>query len=160
MESSDRIPGVSQYGSVDPAPPAIETEIPVLRSILLDEDARMFERMRVVFSLRNIRSSDSVKTLCDGFASDSALLKHELAYVLGQMQDEQAVPTLIEILRDSNEHVMVRHEAAEALGAIGDRRARPVLIEFLDDDKPEVSESCEVALDLLELCDSNKEVSW
>ena len=48
---------------------------------------------------------------------------------------------------------MVRHEAAEALGAIGDRAARPVLEEFLLDELPEVSESCEVALDLLDLCD-------
>ena len=55
---------------------------------------------------------------------------------------------------------MVRHEAAEALGAIDDRRAKPILQEFLEDLKPEISESCEVALDLLELCDTKEEVSW
>ena len=120
----------------------------------------MFQRMRVVFSLRNDRSHDAIMALCDGFSSKSALLKHELAYVLGQVQDSSAVPKLIEILSDSNEHVMVRHEAAEALGAIGDRRAKPVLEQFLNDDNPEVSESCEVALDLLHLCDSTDEISW
>ena len=160
MESPERIPGVSQYGSVDPAPPSTETDISTLRNILLDEDAKMFERMRVVFSLRNNRNKEAVDVLCDGFRSKSALLKHELAYVLGQMQDSHAVPKLIEILRDTSEHVMVRHEAAEALGAIGDRRAKPILQEFLQDLKPEISESCEVALDLLELCDTKEEVSW
>jgi deoxyhypusine monooxygenase len=113
-----------------------------------------------VFSLRNNRTPDAVQVLCDGFASKSALLKHELAYVLGQMQDPLAVPKLIEVLSDSTEHVMVRHEAAEALGAIGDRRARPVLQSFIDDELPEVAESCEVALDLLALCDDDDVISW
>ena len=63
---------------------------------------------------------------------------------------DDAVPTLINILSDSSEHVMVRHEAAEALGAIGNTRAIPVLKEFLHDEHIEVSESCEVALDLLD----------
>ena len=80
--------------------------------------------------------------------------------MLGQMQDSHAVPTLIEVLSDESEHVMVRHEAAEALGAIGDRRAKPVLQNFLHDPLPEVSESCEVALDLLALCEQPSEVKW
>ena len=79
---------------------------------------KMFERMRAVFSLRNNRSTEAVEVLCKGFAVNSALLRHELAYVLGQMQDNHAVPTLIEVLSDEDEHVMVRHEVAEALGAI------------------------------------------
>ena len=76
------------------------------------------------------------------------------------MQNNLAVPKLIEVLSDDSEHVMVRHEAAEALGAIGDRRAKPVLTRFLTDPLPEVSESCEVALDLLALCDEPKNVAW
>jgi len=44
---------------------------------------------------------------------------------------------------------MVRHEAAEALGAIGDISSKSVLEKFLHHEKPEISESCEVALDLL-----------
>lgn len=160
MSVADRIPGVSEYGSVDPAPPSLESNVEALRKSLLDEDVKMFERMRAVFSLRNNRSQDAVSALCEGFSASSALLRHELAYVLGQMQDKYAVPTLIEVLSNHEEHVMVRHEAAEALGAIGDRRARPVLERFLKDPLPEVSESCEVALDLLALCDEPNDVSW
>ena len=160
MSVADRIPGVSEYGSVDPAPPSTESKIQILGDTLLDEDSKMFERMRAVFSLRNNRSKEAVETLCTGFKVNSALLRHELAYVLGQMQDSHAVPTLIEVLSNEDEHVMVRHEAAEALGAIGDRRAKPVLEHFLSDPLPEVSESCEVALDLLALCDEPTEVNW
>ena len=47
MDSPERKPGVSQYGSVDPAPPSNETDISLLRNTLLDEDEKMFERMRV-----------------------------------------------------------------------------------------------------------------
>ena len=160
MSVADRVPGVSEYGSVDPAPPAKETAVAKLRLSLLDEENEMFERMRALFSLRNSRTPEAVSALCEGFSASSALLRHELAYVLGQMQDKLAVPKLIDVLSDANEHVMVRHEAAEALGAIGDRTARAVLEQFLDDPQPEISESCEVALDLLALCDEPEDVSW
>ena len=87
---------------------------------------------------------------------ESAILVHELAYVLGQMQNDVALPALIERLSESKEHIMVRHEAAEALGAIGNLSARPILEEFLNDENPEVAESCEVALDLLRWCSSEE----
>ncbi len=160
MSVADRVPGVSEYGSVDPAPPSTESKISNLGVTLLNEDTKMFERMRAVFSLRNNRSKEAVEILCNGFQAKSALLRHELAYVLGQMQDSHAVPTLIQVLSDEHEHVMVRHEAAEALGAIGDRRAKPILQQYLHDPLPEVSESCEVALDLLALCEQPTEVNW
>ena len=149
MSIADRVPGVSEYGSVDPAPPSTESDISELRKTLLDEDTKMFERMRAVFSLRNNRSSQAVSALCEGFGASSALLRHELAYVLGQMQNTSALPTLIERLEDASEHVMVRHEAAEAMGAIGDRSVIPSLKRFSTDPLPEVAESCIVALDLL-----------
>ena len=143
-------PEVSEYGSVDPAPASIGTNMDHMKSILLDDTARMFERMRVVFKFRNIRTVDSCLALCEAFSTKSALLRHELAYVLGQMQMDQALPALIDRLSDVDEHVMVRHEAAEALGAIGNLSAKPVLESFLSDPFIEVSESCEVALDLLD----------
>ena len=88
--------------------------------------------------------------LCRAFSSKSALLRHEIAYVLGQMQNSTAVPKLKEVLDNETEHVLVRHEAAEALGAIGDRSALEILTKYLHDPQPEISESCEVALDLLD----------
>ena len=106
--------------------------------------------MRAVFALRNHRTDEAVAALCKGFDSNSALLRHELAYVLGQMQNKHALPALVQRLEDENEHVMVRHEAAEALGAIGNHQAIPTLKKFLSDEHIEVSESCEVALDLLD----------
>ena len=144
------IPEVSEYGSVDPAPASNEIDFETMKSILLDDSARMFERMRVVFKFRNIRTVESCLALCEAFTTDSALLRHELAYVLGQMQMDEALPALIDRLSDVSEHVMVRHEAAEALGAIGNLLAQPVLEKYLSDPFVEVSESCEVALDLLD----------
>ena len=160
MGTGNNIPEVSEYGSVDPAPPFSETDISVLKSILLDENIRMFERMRAIFSLRNDRSQKAIEILCKAFQSKSALLKHEIAYVLGQMQDPSAVPTLIGILSDVQEHIMVRHEAAEALGAIGDTSAKPILEIYLSDSNPEISESCEVALDLMSICNNRIENGW
>ena len=152
----ERIPITSPFDSVDPAPPSTVTEVPELRVILCDESAKMFQRMRALFALRNMGGDDAVDALAAAFDSQSALLKHEIAYVLGQMQNNHAVPTLIERLSDSSEDLMVRHEAAEALGAIGDRTAIETLSRFVDDPEPVISESCEVALDLLEWVQSKE----
>ena len=149
-------PYVSEFGSVDPAPASNELTVERLRVTLCDENERMFQRMRALFGLRNIGGKSAVDALADAFVSSSALLKHEIAYVLGQMQDDNAVPHLINRLKDLHEDVMVRHEAAEALGAIGNRDALSTLVKYSEDDEVVVAESCEVAIDLLNWVSSNR----
>ena len=149
-------PKVSQFGSVDPAPPLIFGKIPEWEASLCDSTVPLFKRMRNVFALRNDGTDAACIALCSGFNSDSALLRHEVAYVLGQMQNETAISTLIRVLGDENEHVMVRHEAAEALGAIGNYAVMPILEQFVNHPMPEIAESCEVAIDLLEWCRSKE----
>ena len=156
VEEAERRPIPSMFDSVDPAPPSPSEEVAGLRQTLCDENERMFQRMRALFALRNIGGEDAVDALAAAFDSNSALLKHEIAYVLGQMQDSHAVPALIDRLEDGAEDVMVRHEAAEALGAIGDRTALATLEAFAQDPEPVVRESCEVALDLLEWVQSRE----
>ena len=146
---SKSIPEVSQYGSVDPAPPLTSGSITEWRESLCDDTIPMFQRMRNVFSLRNERSDQASLALCNGFNSSSALLRHEIAYVLGQMQNPIVLPTLVEVLKNESEHVMVRHEAAEAMGAIGDEIIKPILEEYSSHPLPEIAESCQVAIDLL-----------
>ncbi|MAZ62028.1 MAG: HEAT repeat domain-containing protein [Candidatus Poseidoniales archaeon] len=147
---TENIPERSEFDSVDPAPPSDGNNVSNLRNTLCDENEKMFQRMRALFALRNIGGKESVDALAAAYRSKSALLKHEIAYVMGQMQDTNAVPHLIDRLEDKDEDIMVRHEAAEALGAIGDRTALSVLEKFVNDDEVVIAESCEVALDLLE----------
>ena len=149
-------PDVSEFGSVDPAPASDGNIVSNHRNTICDEDEKMFQRMRALFALRNIGGEESVDALAAAFGSASALLKHEIAYVLGQMQDDHAVPHLIERLEDLDEDVMVRHEAAEALGAIGNRSAMTTLEKFVNDDEIVVAESCEVAIDLLNWVSSKR----
>ena len=158
MESREK-PEISPFDSVDPAPPSQESNITNLSNTLSDENEKMFQRMRALFALRNIGGHESVDALTNAFSSESALLKHEIAYVLGQMQDPHAVPSLIDRLSDTTEDVMVRHEAAEALGAIGDMIAIDTLRKYQDDSEVVVAESCEVAIDLLNYV-SSKELNY
>ena len=143
-------PEISEFGSVDPAPASADADVRILGQTLCDEGGRMFERMRALFALRNIGGVEAIDALAGGITSKSALLKHEIAYVMGQMQDSHAVPHLIRRLSDTDEDLMVRHEAAEALGAIGDRSAMTTLESFRNDAEAVISESCEVAIDLLD----------
>lgn len=105
-------------------------------------------RMRAIFGLKALGSVEAVQALEGSLQTDpSILVRHEVAYVLGQMQARKAIPTLITVLRDENEDVMVRHESAEALGAIGD----PTVLSELDGHANnsslarEVRETCIVA---------------
>lgn len=63
-----------------------------------------------------------------GFKASSALFRHEVAFIFGQMQDERSVPFLKQTLEDTNEHEMVRHEAAEALGSIATDECTEILM--------------------------------
>jgi len=146
---------LNPYSSVDPAPahPA-HAELPLgeLGDILCNAELPLFERYRAMFSLRNRGGEPAVQQLCRALVHDtsSALLRHEVAYVLGQLQHPASVDALEESLRRVDEHSMVRHESAEALGAIDGGRwedVERILTEFTQDHDIVVRESCLVALD-------------
>ena len=101
-----------------------------------------------------------------GFQDPSALLKHELAYCLGQTKNVTALPILESVLADEREDPMVRHEvshsfvsrrihvascfhiaqAAEAMGAISSASSLPILKKYLNDTNRSVRETCEIAI--------------
>lgn len=145
---------LNPYSSVDPAPPhpAHNELSPIeIGNILCNDSLSMFERYRAMFSLRNIGGTEAVLQLCRALVEDtsSALLRHEVAYVLGQLQHPVSVEALELSLRRTNEHSMVRHESAEALGAIEGRweDVERILTAFIYDQDAVIRESCIVALD-------------
>lgn len=72
--------------------------------------APLHERFRALFTLKNVATDRAVSIIAKAFADPSALLKHELAYVLGQMRLPAAIPTLADVLANEQEDPMVRHE--------------------------------------------------
>ncbi|XP_011028773.1 PREDICTED: deoxyhypusine hydroxylase [Populus euphratica] len=166
MNSTSNVDGSSvaeksPFMSVDPAAPSsFCSSVDELRGVLLDEKRSMYERYGALFALRNRGGDEAVSAIVDSFAASSALLKHEVAYVLGQLQNKVASAALCRILRDANEHPMVRHEAAEALGSIADEQSVALLEEFSKDHEPLVGQSCEVALSMLEFERSGKSFEY
>ncbi|KAG8389235.1 hypothetical protein BUALT_Bualt02G0207700 [Buddleja alternifolia] len=150
----------SPFLSVDPAAPAACSSVQELREILLNEDKSMYERYAALFALRNIGEEEAISAIVESLGANSALLRHEVAYVLGQLQNKRASDALSEVLRDVHEHPMVRHEAAEALGSIADEECIALLEEFAKDPEPIVSQSCEVALSMLEFEQSGKSFEY
>jgi len=147
------------YGSVDPAPPSAEQDTEKLHKILLDETLPLFDRYRAMFSLRNAADDVSIKALASGLCCSSALFRHEVAFVLGQVASPVAVAELVDRLRDDQESPMVRHECAEALGGIASPGVdvSTELAKFLTTDHPAVvRESCVVALDMADYNNSKE----
>lgn len=160
------------YPTIDPAPPSslpeslagAKSSAPVdeLERTLLDTQLPLFERYRAMFALRDEGSRESVLALARGFNDPSALFRHEIAYVFGQMCSTHSVEALTEVLERKDESDMVRHEAAEALGSIATDDCWATLRMFAGETRPikgtqevevvpqVVRDSCIVALDMVE----------
>lgn len=105
------------------------------------------EKYKQIFVLRNRTDADAVPELVTLFhGTSSVLLRHEVAYVLGQMQRADAVPFLEAVLTDADENPITRHEAAEALAGIGAPDSLAILTRHAHDDASEVSDTCGLAL--------------
>ena len=129
-----------------------------LSKALLSSSEPLSARFRALFTLKNLAVTDASLTedvitlLGESFADDSALLKHELAYCLGQIADLRAVPKLERVVQDKSQDVMVRHEAAEALGAISSLGSLPLLKQYekAEGEDSSVRETCELAIRKIE----------
>ena len=149
--------GSLMFGSVDPAPPA-KVLLPTaqLREQLLDTSSSLFDRYKAMFALRNQGTKEAVLALCDGLDDESALFRHEIGYVLGQLKEPVSVPALSRSLAKPDESPMVRHECAEALGSIASEECVQILQQYINDPADVVRESCLVALDMYEYENSDQ----
>lgn len=111
-----------------------------------------------MFALRDLASPPdlptavpAVQALARGFSDPSALFRHEIAFIFGQLSHPASIPSLTATLSNTGEASMVRHEAAEALGSLGDEEGvEDTLRKFLDDPEQVVRDSVIVALDMAE----------
>lgn len=137
-----------------------DAQVQILRKILTSEQEPLARRFRALFSLKYLASLQppteqnipAIAAIAAAFTSPSALLKHELAYCLGQSRHDAAISPLRRVLEDKAEDAMCRHEAAEALGALGDLGSLDLLKGLRDDaQEPDVvRETCDIAVDRIE----------
>jgi len=71
--------------------------------------AKNIEKFVLFFSF----SSISLYYIALANKKGSTLFRHEIAYVLGQMQAKSAIPRLLSVLADSTDDPIVRHEVSE-----------------------------------------------
>lgn len=90
------------------------TQVSTLRNILISEQEPLARRFRALFSLKYLASLDppseetvpAIEAIAAGFGSPSALLKHELAYCLGQSRHDAAIEPLRNVLKDRQESTL------------------------------------------------------
>ena len=181
-EASDATRAKSDFNTVDPVAvdaeilaKLTEADIEELKTNILDtktDAASLAEKYAALFKLRSIKANGQPSmAACRAIAfvmrheKTSALLRHELAFVLAQLAfgkpDAELIDLVASCFQNSDEHCMVRHEAAVALGSIGGLRSKEVLANFVashkaDDTNQEeaiVYESCLVALESLKYWD-------
>lgn len=136
-------------------PEPIQSQIEKLKQTLTDPTLPLFHRYRAMFRLRNLvaqHPSLAIPALAAGFEDTSALFRHEIAFVFGQLAHPDSASYLLPVARNVNEHAMVRHEAVEALGSIAGEvdSVEGWLKEMAQDSERVVRESAVVALDMAE----------
>lgn len=119
--------------------------------ILSDAQYSLPQRFRSLFALKSLLGSDAAMGIAQALLKslDNVLLCHEMAYVLGQIGNPVVNSILSKVLKNEDVDSMIRHEAAEALGAIGSIESIPVLSEFSTHSCLEISQTCQLALDLI-----------
>lgn len=86
-----------------------------------------------------------LSTLLQELGNPNPRMRFEAARACGELEAEEAVPRLIELLRDSDFDVQT--SAIESLGRIGGNRAKEALRECLDSDDDAISQAAQDALD-------------
>lgn len=134
-----------------------DTTVLPLRKVLTSESEPLARRFRALFSLKHLaclqppteETIPAIEAIAAAFASPSALLKHELAYCLGQTKNIESVAYLKHVVNDTQEDAMCRHEAAEALGALGYEDSLDLLKRLRDDtnELDIIRETCDIAVD-------------
>lgn len=154
-EGLDRESDCRMYNSNDPAPPfnykkdSKYADMNYLRELLFGED--LFNKYRVLFTLRNIASAEAIDLMSECFSDKfTALFKHEVAFVLGQMAKtaKKALSKLELVLQDENESNIVRHETALALGELSE--TKELLDKYSSHEDLLVAESCIFATDFVD----------
>ena len=93
-----------------------------------------------------LRLVEAAEVLHDALESDDDELVARGAHGLGAIGDADAVPKLLELLRDVDRPLFVRVQAATALGAIGDATSAAALADALRDDAWLLRDRAAVAL--------------
>lgn len=163
------LPQDSKFNTVDPAPfynykaeGSPYTDVASLQQILLNtqegKDYDLFERYRALFTLRELNSAESVAAVCsiytsaENLARCSDLLKHQAAFVIGQMKEvfQPAADILLNYINNTEQVApIVFHEVLLCLGWILEDKA--AIEKFMKHPDLIVSESCESAIDIIEL---------
>ncbi|EED43883.1 hypothetical protein EBI_25956 [Enterocytozoon bieneusi H348] len=147
LSYNNGISKISIFGSRDPTYPANESNLNNLKHMFIY--GTLIEKYQAMFKLRDINTQESIDILNMGFSDNSALLRHEVAYVLGQAKNSHAINALKLVLENESEEDVVRHEAAEALGAIGTSDCYDILMKFKNTNIQIIKESIEVGLSML-----------
>lgn len=122
-----------------------------LRDCLLNLSEPIAKRTHAAFYLRTNGSQEAVDAVAEALQQkqDCPLMRHELAYILGQMQNKSVSAVLASVLDDETDDVLVRHESAEALGALGEETFLDLLIKHSTNEHVEIAETCQIAVDLI-----------
>ena len=149
-----------RFTNLDPAPlfnlvdEPKYADVKYLQEMLLDDkNFDLFQRYRALFTLRDIYTEEAVLAICqtltkENFAHCSPLFKHEVAFVLAQMEGvfKTAIPFLLDCVNNEEEADITKHEVLVCLGEVLDEKDKQLVEPFTKHPVLIVAESAQCAL--------------
>ena len=136
-----------------------QTDVQKYGDIICNLEQPIAERVDALFCLRSFPDIEAVNTIIKGFGIEkkSELLRHEMCYVLGQMDNSPEHINVIQqfltsLVEDETMEDIVIHEAVEALGNLNDNNSVALIQKFTESDRQcgaMVIETCELAQAML-----------
>jgi len=109
-----------------------------LETDYLDNTLPLFKRYKAMFAIRNKDNEEAALILTKGFIDKSALFRHEVAYVLGQMMQPVTTDALQKVLEDEEE--VVAGEASEVAEDLEDHSEEGVISAVDSEDEEDLEE--------------------
>ncbi|ORE00490.1 DOHH [Hepatospora eriocheir] len=126
--------------------PAFITKKSFIESKSMFFKGDLWEKYTALLRLRDLNTEESYEVIKKGFEDKSALFRHEVAFVMGQLNNPTFIKTLESVLNNPKEEDVVRHEAAASLGCINTEESKKILMKNLNNPIRIVRESIECAI--------------
>ncbi len=120
------------------------------------EDAKV--KASAIFAMGLNCNSHWLDILIDEMQSTNPEFRYEAAKAAGELEDEQAVPRLLELLNDADPDV--QGAAITALGKIGGKEAKQALQRLSKSKEPRIKDAAKAALTELSACEDPLSLSF
>lgn len=118
------------------------------------------EKIQYIFNALNVNDAEYKSNVGSLLVNDpSPVVRHEAAYIFGELEDESCTDFLIKTINTDNNRFVV-HEALLALSNRGIPESQQIISEQINNSDRDVADTAQISLERLEMKINNQKISF